>query len=155
MTAFKTLGHWNMKVRDLDASIKFYETLGFPLFLTLTEADGSPWIVYLKFGDDLYLELLPGGTGKAPGEQATGLNHLCITVDNIETAAKELEAAGIALRNPLSLKRGLDNNRGAWIEDPDGNRIELMEMAPDCIQYEAVKAFNAGKGGTVLKRPLK
>lgn len=155
MTAFKTLGHLNMKVRDLAASIKFYETLGFPLFLTLTEEDGSPWIVYLKFDDELYLELTPGGKDRVPGPEGTGVNHLCITVDNIEAAARQLEAAGIALMHPLKLSKGLDNNRGAWVEDPDGNRIELMEMSPDCIQYDAIKQFNAGKGVTVLIRPLR
>jgi hypothetical protein len=30
-----------------------------------------------------------------------------------------------------------------------------MEMAPDCVQYDAIKAFNAGKGMTSLLRPLK
>ena len=90
----------------------------------------------------------------APGPEVTGFNHLCITVDNIEIAAKELEALGFPLMHPLSLKKGLDNNRGAWVADPDGNRIELMEMSPDCVQYEAIKAFKAGKGMTSLVRPV-
>lgn len=155
MGAFQTLGHINIKTRDLKASIKFYETLGFKTFLELTDEDHKPWIVYLRFDDMLYLELTGGGTAlPAPGPEVTGFNHLCITVDSIETAAKELEAAGIALMNPLSLKIGLDNNRGAWVADPDGNRIELMEMAPNCVQYDAIKAFKAGKGMTSLVRPL-
>jgi hypothetical protein len=29
-----------------------------------------------------------------------------------------------------------------------------MEMAPDCVQYEAIKEFNAGGGMTSLVRPL-
>ena len=32
-----------------------------------------------------------------------------------------------------------------WIEDPDGNRIEIMEMAPDCIQFRAVANLRAGR----------
>ena len=155
MGVFLTLGHINFKTRDLQASIKFYETLGFKTFLELTEEDGQPWIVYLRFDDHLYLELTGGGKERSPGPEPTGFNHMCITVSNIEEAARELEANGIKLMNPLSLKTGLDNNRGAWVEDPDGNRIELMEMAPDCVQYDAIKAFNAGKGMTSLVRPLK
>ena len=154
MSAFLTLGHVNFKCRDFKTSVAFYEKLGFKPFLELTDENHKPWIIYLRFDDNLYLELITGSTGKSPGPEPTGFNHMCITVSNIETAAKELAALGIPLMNPLSLSKGLDNNRGAWIEDPDGNRIELMEMAPDCVQYDAIKAFNAGKGMTSLVRPL-
>lgn len=157
MGTFQTLGHINFKTRDLQASIKFYESLGFKAFLELCNDDGKPWIVYLRFDDNLYLELTGGGPAgqNAPGPEVTGFNHLCITVDNIEKAAAELEANGHKLMNPLDPKKiGLDNNRGAWVADPDGNRIELMEMAPNCVQYEAIKAFNAGKGKTSLIRPV-
>jgi lactoylglutathione lyase len=130
MGAFQTLGHINFKTRDLKASIAFYETLGF------------------------YLELTGGGVARSPGPEPTGFNHLCITVDDMDAALRDLEAAGIKLMHAFVDKKGLDNNRGAWIEDPDGNRIELMEMAPDCVQYDAIKAFNAGKGMTSLVRPL-
>jgi catechol 2,3-dioxygenase-like lactoylglutathione lyase family enzyme len=154
MGAFLTLGHINFKTRDLKASIRFYETLGFKSFLELTDEDHKPWIVYLRFDDQLYLELTGGGKERAPGPEPTGFNHMCITVSDIEAAARELEAKGLKLMNPLNPKKGLDNNRGAWVEDPDGNRIELMEMAPDCVQYDAIKAFSAGKGMTSLVRPL-
>ncbi len=40
-----------------------------------------------------------------------------------------------------------------WITDPDGNRIEIMEMAPDCIQYEAIRDVNAGQAPHALVRP--
>ncbi|RYE09701.1 MAG: VOC family protein [Hyphomicrobiales bacterium] len=157
MGTFQTLGHINFKTRDLKASIKFYEQLGFAPFLELCNDDGQPWIVYLRFDDNLYLELTGGGPAgqNAPGPEVTGFNHLCITVDNIEKAAAELAAAGHQLMHPLDpSKIGLDNNRGAWVADPDGNRIELMEMAPGCVQYEAIKAFKAGKGLTSLIRPV-
>lgn len=154
MGAFLTLGHINFKTRDLNASIRFYETLGFKTFLELTDEDHKPWIVYLRFDDNLYLELMGGGKERSPGPEPTGFNHMCITVSDIEAAARELEANGIKLMNPLQPNKGLDNNRGAWVEDPDGNRIELMEMAPDCVQYDAIKAWHAGKGKTSLVRPL-
>ena len=56
MAAFNSLGHIALKVQDLEASIGFYEKLGFPEFLRLTEEDGQAWIAYLKFDDNLYLE---------------------------------------------------------------------------------------------------
>ena len=155
MKPFNTLGHFNLKVRDLDASIDFYGKLGFPEFLRLTEEDGTAWIVYLRITDDLYIELLRGGQGRAGDQQASGLNHLCLTTDDIEATVAHLAKVGVALTAPLDpTKRGVDNNRGCWIADPDGNRIEIMEMAPNCVQYDAIKALHAGKGKTSLVAPL-
>jgi lactoylglutathione lyase len=152
MAAFKSLGHIALKVRDLQKSIDFYTKLGFPEFLRLNEEDGSPWIVYMRFEDNLYLELFPGGDGPVD-TSATGVNHLCITVEDIEAAEKHLRSVGIPLESPRRDGRGVDRNRGMWVVDPDGNRIEVMEMADDCIQWEAMKDFNAGKGGHALLAP--
>lgn len=33
---------------------------------------------------------------------------------------------------------GRDNNRQVWVNDPDGNRVELMEMSPASKQAEAI-----------------
>ncbi len=153
MAAFSGFGHIALKVRDLEASVAFYEKLGFPEFLRLLEDDGEAWIVYIKFDDNLYLELFPGGVEKV-NQTATGTNHLCLTVEDIEATARHLEKVGIPLASPLDPKRrGVDNNRGMWIEDPDGNRIEVMEMAPNCIQWDAIKKLAAGGGKTALTAP--
>lgn len=157
MPLFDSLGHINLKVNDLEASIDFYDKLGFPEFLRLTEEDGRPWIVYLRITDELYIELLPGGSGgRAGDQQATGLNHLCLTTPDIEMTVAELARAGVALTSPFDPgKRGVDRNRGCWIADPDGNRIEIMEMRPDCVQYEALAHLRAGKGPLAVVAPLK
>ena len=44
-----------------------------------------------QFGDDLYIELLPGGKGRAGDQAAAGLNHLCLTTRDIEATVAELE----------------------------------------------------------------
>jgi len=156
MAAFNSLGHVAFRVNDLETSLAFYEKLGFPEFLRLTQDDGRPWIAYLKITDELYLELFPGGDGgKAVGPEHTGVHHLCLTTDDIEKTAAHLEAVGIPASSPLvATRRGVDGNRGMWVTDPDGNRIEIMEMAPDCVQYEALKAVRKGEVPHVLKRPV-
>jgi lactoylglutathione lyase len=154
MAAFNGLGHIALKVRDLQASIEFYEKLGFPEFLRLLEEDGEPWIVYMRFDDNLYLELFPGGD-RPVDTKGTGVNHLSLTVDDIEATERHLAEVGIALEAPRSDKRGLDRNRGMWIVDPDGNRIEIMEMAPNCLQWEAIAAVKAGKPPHAVMAPRK
>ncbi|MFE0753143.1 VOC family protein [Inquilinus sp. NPDC058860] len=155
MPAFNGFGHLAFKVNDLQISLDFYRRLGFPEFLRLTETNGEPWIAYLKISDGLYLELFPGGDGsKVPGPEHTGVHHLCLTTEDIEATAAHLASAGIPLVAPLDpTRRGADRNRGMWITDPDGNRIEIMEMAPDCIQYEAIRDVSAGKAPHALVRP--
>ena len=155
MQPFSSLGHINLKVVDLDASIAFYAKLGFPEFLRLTQADGRTWIVYLRITDELSIELLPGGQGRAGDQQATGLNHLCLTTPDIEETARALAAVGVPLVSPLDpTKRGVDRNRGCWIVDPDGNRIEIMEMATNCVQYEALQTFRRTGRPSVVVAPI-
>jgi lactoylglutathione lyase len=156
VSAFGSLGHIALRVNDLERSLAFYGKLGFPEFLRLTQADGRAWIVYLRVTDELYIELFPGGNGgSVPGPETTGVNHLCLTTDDIEKTAAHLEAMGISASSPLvPTRRGVDGNRGMWITDPDGNRIEIMEMAADCVQYEALRAMRNGAPSQSLVRPI-
>lgn len=156
MAAFSTVGHVALRVNDLERSLEFYRKLGFPEFLRLTQRDGRTWIAYLKVTDDLFIELFPGGDGgKAATPEKTGFNHLCLTTDDIEKTAAHLVAVGIEASAPLRPDhRGVDGNRGMWVTDPDGNRIEIMEMAPNCVQYAAIEALNRGEQPHVLVRPI-
>ena len=143
MQGITGLGHVAIKVTDLDRSLDYYvNKLGFPEMLRLKKDDGSVWLVYLRITDDQYLEVFPGAENdRAPGWNANGLNHVCLTVDNIDTVLAQIEKAGLPLLLPL--KTAIDGNRQAWLEDPDGNRIELMEMAPASLQYEAIRRLRA------------
>lgn len=136
-------GHVAIKVKDLDASLEFYrDRLGFPEMLRLENEDGSTWLVYLRITDDHYIEIFPGAeSDRAPGWNANGVNHMCFIIDDLDATVARIVDAGIALTSEI--KPGLDGNRQAWIEDPDGNRIELMEMAPDCLQYQAIRRLQA------------
>jgi lactoylglutathione lyase len=157
VAAFSSLGHLAFRVNDLQRSLDFYGKLGFPEFLRLTEEDGHPWIAYLRVTDELYLELFPGGDGgKAAGPEHTGVHHLCLTTDDIEATAAHLRNVGIEATAALDPnRRGVDGNRGMWVTDPDGNRIEIMEMAPHCLQYEAIAAIRAGKPPHAHVRPTR
>jgi len=149
---FENLGHMAFKVKDLDASIAFYEKLGFPEFLRLLNEKNEPWIVYMRITDDCYIELFPKGVGDhVPEADRVGVTHWCLTVKDIDEAEKRLKANGIALSRPRKEGRGVDRNRGMWIEDPDGHRIEIMEMAPNCLQYEAIAALKAGRPKMAVK----
>jgi lactoylglutathione lyase len=143
MNGITGIGHVAIKVKDLDRALDYYvNKLGFPEMMRLMKEDGSVWLVYLRITDEQYLEVFPGAENdRAPGWDANGLNHVCLTVDNIDPVLALVKGAGLGLLMPL--KTAVDGNRQAWLEDPDGNRIELMEMAPDSLQYNAIKRLRA------------
>lgn len=83
------------------------------------------------------LELFPGTeSDRSPGWNANCITHLCLTVDDLDRVVEAVEARGIGLL--IEKKAAADGNQ-AWIEDPDGNRVELMEMNPASMQLEAIR----------------
>jgi lactoylglutathione lyase len=143
MQGITSIGHVAIKVTDLDRSLDYYTNiLEFPEMMRLHKDDGSTWLVYLRITDEQFLEVFPGAENdRAPGWNANGMNHLCLTVDNIDPVVAKLKSRGVTML--AEIKTAVDGNRQAWIEDPDGNRIELMEMAADSIQFKAIKELRA------------
>lgn len=135
------IAHWALKVHDLQRSLAFYrDTLGFVEMMRINHDDGQLMLVYLRVTDAQFVELFPRGKGDvAPDEDTTSMHHVCLQVNSIEETAAALRAAGVGLyREP---KFGLDGNNQCWIKDPDGNRIEFMEMLPGNMQEAAISGM--------------
>lgn len=136
------IGHVALKVADIERSLEFYrDRLGFAEMMRLNGDDGSLWLVYLRITDTQFIELFPGGKGEqAPGPDRVAINHFCLECTDIQAAAEALRAAGIALT--VEPKMGADNNWQCWIADPDGNRIEFMQMAENAMQLDAIRRIH-------------
>jgi lactoylglutathione lyase len=141
------IAHVALRIGDIERSLDFYvRKLGFPEMFRL-DRDGRLWIVYLRITDTQYLELFPGGDGKrAPGPNEIGPNHFCLEVDDLDAAIGELADRGVSLTQ--AKKKAVDGNNQAWIEDPDGNRIELMQMSEECLQFRAIARLSAESAKT-------
>jgi lactoylglutathione lyase len=137
------IGHVALKVADIGRSLDFYcNRLGFAEMMRLHQDDGSLWLVYLRITDTQFLELFPDGKGgRAPDRDATAINHFCLECDDLDATAARLRDAGVELT--VEPKLGLDGNRQCWIEDPDGNRIEFMQMSSDSMQAEAIRRLRS------------
>ncbi len=142
MKTITSIGHVAIRVKDIDLTLAFYhDKLGFEEMFR-TDREGKLWIVYLRITDTQFLEIFPNSEGEcAPAEQV-GPNHFCLTVSNLDNALAELEQAGVTLFREK--KRGMDGNLQAWIQDPDGIRIEIMEMAEDGKQAIALERRRQG-----------
>lgn len=137
MLTVNSIAHVAIRVKDIDATLDFYSNrLGFAEMLRL-DRDGRLWLIYLRITDDQYLEIFHEGEGERAAEsEAVGFNHMCLSVPDIDQTVAELAAAGVALTRPKVL--GVDGNWQCWIEDPEGHRIELMQMAENSMQAQAV-----------------
>ncbi len=141
----KAIGHVALKVADIERSLAFYrDTLGFKEMMRIPHPDdGKPWIAYLRITDTQFLELFVGGeSDRAPGPNATAINHFCLESHDLEATAAALRRLGVTLT--VEPKTGADFNRQCWIADPDGNRIEFMQLMPGCMQLEAIKRLSGG-----------
>ena len=136
------IAHWALKVHDLEKSLAFYrDTLGFQEMLRIDHVEGPEkgklMLVYLRVTDTQYVELFPRGKGPvAPDEATTSMHHVCLQVESMVKTAEALRRIGVPLFREAKL--GLDGNNQCWIKDPDGNRIEFMQMLPGNMQEVAI-----------------
>lgn len=109
--------HVGLRVRDREASLAFYRALGYEVLgevpetshghLTMLKLPGDPFVT---------IELVDGG----PFTAGENLNHLVVQVESMEAVTVETEP-------------GMDTEDGmrtAWVTDPDGNRIEMVQWPP-------------------------
>lgn len=123
--------HLALTVQDMDKSLDFYcAKLGFQKAFEIHTEAGEPWIVYIKVADKQFIELFYGGVNRAEVTSKTiGFNHLCIEVTDINEIAHHLKQQGVIL--DVEPKQGLDHNWQCWARDPDGNRIEFMQLVAE------------------------
>ena len=118
-----------LRVNDLERSLAFYTAVGYTVIGTVEgTAFGSLTMLQLPGDDFVTIELVhqPSDVKAGPG---TGINHLVIQVDSLESIRADLAIQGIAAE-PASLPGGPDGPRTSWITDPDGYRIELVQWPP-------------------------
>lgn len=134
--AIKGIGHLAFDVTDMDGMMNFYcGILGLQRAFGIKDDDGNPWIEYVKVKDGQFIEMFYGGKKIRDREpKEAGYSHLCLEVDDIHEIAERLEGKGIAL--DVRPVKGKDGNYQCWVRDPDGNRIEFMQMSPDSPQMK-------------------
>lgn len=135
------IGHVAFRVTNLQRALDFYCTrLGFSeAFRLEREGQPSPWIVYIQIAPGSFIELFPDAQD-APGtlpprDPQASYKHVCLLVDDMSATQRELAARGLEITG--SPTQGLDNNLQYWINDPDGNPIELMQIMPTSPQAAA------------------
>lgn len=120
----KGIAHIALNVKDMEKSVHFYcDILGFPPAFDIQDDNDNPWIKYIRISHNQFIELFYNG-GENP---KSSFSHLCLEVDDITEVVKDIIKQGGLMDSMPSV--GKDKNTQAWIVDPDGNRIELMQIS--------------------------
>lgn len=135
----RQLAHLNFFTNDLSKIIDFYvNKLGMKIKFTMSNREGKVFGYYFECGNTTFLEFFDQTLavemwGGKVGELVTGTQykHFCLEVTGLDELCKLLQSRGVAVS---SISMGIDNSRQAWIADPDGNAIELMEYGPFSMQ---------------------
>ena len=121
--------HTMLRVGNLDDSINFYTNkIGMNLLRKQDYPDGKFTLAFVGFGDEennSVLELTHNwDTSSYEIGQAYG--HIALEVNDIYKKCEELENSGVSvIRKPGPMQHG--TTLIAFIEDPDGYKIELIQ----------------------------
>lgn len=121
--------HTMLRVGDLDRSIKFYtEVLGMKELRRRDSPEGKYTLAFVGYGDeDTHTVLeLTYNYGVEKYDLGSAYGHIALAVDNAYKASDEIrKRGGKVVREAGPLKFG--TTVIAFVEDPDGYRIELIE----------------------------
>jgi lactoylglutathione lyase len=120
--------HVGLRVADLARSIAFYTSLGYEVLGDVPATElGTLTMLKLPGDEFVALELVHDPhNGRV---EHGGLSHLVIHVEDAHATVARLAARGIQTEEPES-PTGSADFWTAWVTDPDGYRIELVQW-PD------------------------
>jgi lactoylglutathione lyase len=139
----KRLAHVCFKTDQMDKLVAFYQdVIGLDVKFTFKLEDGFIFGYYFDLGNTTFLEIFDQkGAAKQWGGSVTTMKenvgvfyqHFCLEVGDLEGYCDTLKSKGVSVTN---ISVGLDHSKQAWIKDPDGNAIELMEYTKDSLQLQ-------------------
>jgi catechol 2,3-dioxygenase-like lactoylglutathione lyase family enzyme len=135
----RRLAHVCLLTNDLPRLVAFYrDGLGLSVKFRFLAADHTVFGAYISAGDSTFVEFfdqqlaaLQWGGDTGPLVAGTRYGHFCLEVTDLATFRETLLARGVSVEE---IRSGLDHSRQAWLTDPDGNRVELMEYTHHSAQ---------------------
>jgi lactoylglutathione lyase len=123
--------HTMIRVGDLQRSIDFYtEILGMKLLRKKDYPTGKFTLAFVGYGDEQNNTVveLTHNWGTEEYDLGNGYGHMAFGVEDIYTTCDEMRKKGLNItREPGPMKHG--TTVIAFVEDPDGYKIELIETS--------------------------
>ncbi|RMH13445.1 MAG: lactoylglutathione lyase [Gammaproteobacteria bacterium] len=123
--------HTMIRVGDLNRSIQFYtEVLGMRLLRQKDYPEGRFTLAFVGYGEesDTAVIELTHNWDTDHYDLGNGFGHVAIGVEDITAICEQIrERGGVITREPGPMKHG--DTVIAFVKDPDGYSIELIERA--------------------------
>ncbi len=121
--------HTCYRIGDIDSAVDFYGKLGFEERRRMDLPDGAINVFMGMPGDGDRLELT-WNPGVESYDLGTGYNHIALAVEDLDGTLEGLAGDGIEPEKPPYRPGGrTEGPRIAFVRDPDGYRVELIERA--------------------------
>ena len=127
----KQLAHICINTTDLNETARFYcNALGLEKGFEFIKR-GELFGFYIKLGSNTFVEFFRGEPG-----QVGNINHMAIEVEDIDKVIAKIRDHGYGVGEKTF---GADHGWQAWLEDPNGVRIELQEYTEESLQLRGGK----------------
>jgi len=129
------MNHVAINVPDIPEAVTYYtEKMGYREAFRLDDDNGQPRLVYMHISKDTFLELQ-----QANAERPAGVTHYGLHVENVADAVAAFRSNGVMVSDPnTSTTEAILAN----ITDPYMGRIELAELPPESLHYQAIQRWN-------------
>lgn len=121
------LYHTMIRVADLDESIDFYTSvLDMDCLRRHDFEDGEFSLAFVGYGDGPEIELTYNWGKDEPYDKGEGFGHIAVGVADVDQVCEKAESYG----TDVTREPGPMGDTGiymAFIEDPDGYQIELLD----------------------------
>ncbi len=131
-----------LRVRDLDAALKFFGTLGLRETRRQPNEAGRFTLVFLGSGapgDPVEIELTYNWDQKEPYPTGRFFGHLAFEVDDIYQFCVRIESQGVEVLRPPR------DGRMAFVKSPDGHSVELLQRG-SALEKREPWASRANRG---------
>jgi len=134
-----------LRVGNLDKSLDFYcNILGMNLLRQKDYPGGEFTLAFVGYGDESETAVieLTYNWGKDHYDLGDGYGHIALGVDDIYGVCEQIKAkGGTVTREPGPMKHG--STVIAFVQDPDGYKIELIQLGTQGSATEKEKATAA------------
>jgi lactoylglutathione lyase len=116
---------FGLRVADRERSLAFYTAVGFGVVGSVPQTPLGHLTMLKLPGDEFVTVELVSDSGRRDAV-GSGLSHFAVQVDSLSETVVRLRSNGIEVEEPPE-HDGSGGVLTAWITDPDGNRIELVQ----------------------------
>ncbi len=139
--------HTMLRVGNLEESLKFYcDVLGMKLLRRKDYPDGKFTLAFVGYGDESEHTVveLTYNWGVEQYNLGDAYGHIALGVDDIYATCNEIKARGGKVsREPGPMKHG--STVIAFVEDPNGYKIELIQLGTQGAQQKQETAEAASR----------